>query len=242
MVIAYINVKKLGGTSLSDEEVRELPNSILKAERILLQTLFFDLHTLHPYSHVVNKWKALFQKCVYLPEPTKEELQQLTLNFVNDHYRTDLCLQYRPDIIAHAAIFLATVHLDVKPEIKQTSRSNVQPSWIDLLETPADDNTVKDICMQLLNVLDMGSASRSDQQKAYKLTRERLEDPVTFARHHSSPNAVASGTPNAVSSGYQDDLKVTIPPPPPPNPPQQTINEEEPLSKRQKTTIDENAT
>jgi serine/threonine protein kinase len=116
VVIAYINVKKLGGTSLSEEEVRELPNSILKAERILLQTLFFDLHTLHPYSHVVNKWKALFQKCVYIPEQTKDELQQVTVNFVNDSYRTNLCLQYRVDLIAHAAIFLATLHLDVKPE------------------------------------------------------------------------------------------------------------------------------
>ena len=237
VVNAYITVKKLGNSStINEEEIRDLPNSILKAERVLLQTLFFDLHTLHPYSHLVNKWKALFQKCVYIPEQTKDELQQVTVNFVNDSYRTNLCLQYRVDLIAHAAIFLATLHLDVKPEIKQSSRTHVQPSWIDLLETPADEDILKDICGQLLDVIIRGSAGRIEQLQAYQLTSARLSDTMV-ARCHSSPNAVASGTPTTVSSGYQDELKVIPPPPPPPPPPQQKeINEEEPLSKKQKTT------
>jgi hypothetical protein len=112
---------------------------------------------------LVNKWKALFQKCVYIPEQTKDELQQVTVNFVNDSYRTNLCLQYRADLIAHAAIFLATLHLDVKPEIKQSSRTHVQPSWIDLLETPADEDMLRDICGQLLDVTERIKIGRNEK-------------------------------------------------------------------------------
>lgn len=221
VVNAYVNIKKLGNPSSgpTEDNIKDLPNTILKAERVLLQTLYFDLHTLHPYSHVVNKWKALFQKCVYIPDQTKEDLQQTTLNFVNDSYRTNLCLQFRPDLIAHASIYLAALHLDVKPEVKQSSRTHVQPSWIDLLETPADEDTLRDICIQLLDVVFIGIANKPDQINAYKLTRARLLDAAT--RYHNSPNAIASGLTPSTSSGNQDDIKPILPPPPPPPPPSQ---------------------
>lgn len=237
VVNAYINIKKLGKAALSEEEIRDLPNTILKAERILLQTLFFDLHTLHPYSHIVNKWKALFQKCVYIPDQTKEDLQQTTFFIVNDSYRTNLCLQFRPDLIAHAAIYLSTLHMDVKPEVKQNARTHVQPSWIDLLETPADEDTIREICIQLLDVIDVGCAGRNDQLEAYKSTRARLLDDVT--RCHSSPNAIAGLTPTTTSASYVD-LKpaVSLQPqsniPPPPPPPPAAAMEDFPAAKRQK--------
>ena len=256
VVSAYIAIKKLGNptSAPTDEEARELPNTILSAERLLLQTLYFDLHTLHPYSHVYSKWKALFQKCASVPEQTKDDLMQTTLNLVNDSYRTDLCLQYRPDLIAHAAIYLATLHLDVKPEVKQTSRTHVQPNWIDLIETPADEDTLRDICNQLLDVMDRAAAGRSDGRTDYKLTRARLLDEA--ARCHSSPNAIASGqTPNTVS-GYQEEVKKKFPPPPPPPstssavqkqmnipppPPSLPVHDDVQATKRQKINNDEYA-
>lgn len=58
-------------------------------------------------------------------------------------YRTTLCLQYSASHIALGAIFLAAVHLDIKPLNSNKSRNAVELSWFKLLESDIDEDSLK---------------------------------------------------------------------------------------------------
>ncbi|XP_044468831.1 cyclin-T1-3-like [Mangifera indica] len=85
------------------EQQKEL---ILLGERLLLSTLDFDLHALHPYKPLVEAIKKF--------KVAQNALAQVAWNFVNDGLRTSLCLQFRPHHVAAGAIFLAAKFLKVK--------------------------------------------------------------------------------------------------------------------------------
>eukprot|EP01124_Arcella_intermedia_P020889 TRINITY_DN2848_c0_g2_i2.p1 TRINITY_DN2848_c0_g2~~TRINITY_DN2848_c0_g2_i2.p1 ORF type:complete len:736 (+),score=141.52 TRINITY_DN2848_c0_g2_i2:221-2428(+) len=77
------------------EEIRE---KILLSERIVLQTISFDFTVEHPYKFLLE----------YIRKIDGKELAQSAWNFVNDSMRTMMCLQYKPQVIACAAIYLAS--------------------------------------------------------------------------------------------------------------------------------------
>ena len=58
-------------------------------------------------------------------------------------FRTTLCLQYTSSQIAMAAIFLATIQLNVKPLNPSKFRNSVEHSWFELLEPDIDDDILK---------------------------------------------------------------------------------------------------
>ena len=64
-----------------------MPNKILLAERILLQTLCFDLQLVHPYRACLDKIRDKLKP--YIPDECRKEFHQLTINFVNDRYITN---------------------------------------------------------------------------------------------------------------------------------------------------------
>jgi len=85
---------KLDSPKYEDEREK-----ILLAERLVLQTIAFDFIVEHPYKFLLDYVKRV---------NGGQELAQSAWNFVNDSLRTMLCLQYRPQIIACAAIYLAS--------------------------------------------------------------------------------------------------------------------------------------
>jgi len=80
------------------EEYLLLREQVLLHEFLLLQTLAFDLTIEHPY-------KTLLIFIKYLK--ADKELAQFAWNFVNDSLRTTVCLQFPPNVIALACIYLA---------------------------------------------------------------------------------------------------------------------------------------
>jgi cyclin T len=100
---------------ISPEEMNTLREEVLVAERVLLQTLAFDLTVEHPYKYLLQYVKTI---------EGDRELAQTAWNFVNDSLRTTLCLQFRPPLIASAAIYLASKFLRV-----QLTKSGEKPWW-----------------------------------------------------------------------------------------------------------------
>ncbi|PIK54754.1 putative cyclin-K [Apostichopus japonicus] len=75
---------------------------IMTYERILLQTIKFDLQVEHPYSYLLKYAKTF--------KGDKEKIQklvQMAWTFVNDSLCTTLCLQWEPHITAVAFLYLA---------------------------------------------------------------------------------------------------------------------------------------
>ena len=70
------------------------------AERLLLRELGFTLHVENPY-------KFLSSFVSFLQLQSDQELVQLAWGYLNDSLRTDLCVRYKPEVIASGSIFLA---------------------------------------------------------------------------------------------------------------------------------------
>eukprot|EP00597_Dinobryon_sp_UTEXLB2267_P006808 CAMPEP_0170096614 /NCGR_PEP_ID=MMETSP0019_2-20121128/28703_1 /TAXON_ID=98059 /ORGANISM="Dinobryon sp., Strain UTEXLB2267" /LENGTH=454 /DNA_ID=CAMNT_0010318663 /DNA_START=199 /DNA_END=1563 /DNA_ORIENTATION=+ len=164
IVHAYYLLSQTSNPSESD--VRELNKTVLICERILLQTLNFDLNILHPYSICIGKIKELRNN--FVDTSTREMMMQTCFNFVNDSYRTPVCLLYTPTHIALSAFFLATIQLSLKPTSSSSNRfsntSNSTQSWFELLKNDIDEDTLKDICMMIAaEYKDNDKKVRSDQ-------------------------------------------------------------------------------
>ncbi|XP_063931467.1 cyclin-K-like isoform X2 [Zophobas morio] len=82
----------------TDDEYFRKREILLRNERILLQTISFDLTVEHPYRYLLSYVKAL---------SGDRYLAQTAWNYVNDSLRTTLCLQRPPQVISCAAIALA---------------------------------------------------------------------------------------------------------------------------------------
>jgi hypothetical protein len=87
----------------SDMFTEESVKDIMIYERILLQTIKFDLQVDHPYGYLVKYAKSLKGN-----QEQIRSLVQMAWAFINDSYCTTLCLQWEPEIIAIALMYLTS--------------------------------------------------------------------------------------------------------------------------------------
>ncbi|KNC82244.1 hypothetical protein SARC_05471 [Sphaeroforma arctica JP610] len=80
-------------------EFKNLKDQVLKCERLLLQTISFDLAVEHAYKYLLQYVKDI---------KGDRSLAQTAWNFVNDSLRTTLGLRYKPQVIACAGILLSS--------------------------------------------------------------------------------------------------------------------------------------
>lgn len=103
---------------LSQDAMNARQQTILRNERVVLNTLSFDVSVEHPHKYVDR-----FVKLVTTGQPREyRELLQASWNISNDCLSTDLCLKYHPRLIAASAVSLAvkllrsrSVYVSVKP-------------------------------------------------------------------------------------------------------------------------------
>ena len=76
--------------------------NVLTMERILLQTINFDLQIDHPYKYLLQYAKSLKGDHDIL-----QKMVQMAWTFINDSLCTTICLQWEPEIVAIALMFLA---------------------------------------------------------------------------------------------------------------------------------------
>ncbi|KAG8192900.1 hypothetical protein JTE90_025609 [Oedothorax gibbosus] len=157
---------------------------VMTLERILLQTIKFDLQVDHPYGHLLKYAKSLKGDKVKL-----QNMVQMAWTFINDSLCTTLCLQFEPEVIAIALMYLAgkLSKFEVVDWVGRTSRHS---HWWDMFVEGMSIELLEDICHQ---VLDLYSAPTSntphDSPPATPLTKStrKVSQPPSPVETTTSP-------------------------------------------------------
>ncbi|VDD82064.1 unnamed protein product [Mesocestoides corti] len=111
-------------------------------ERVLLKTIKFDLQVSHPYTFLLQYAKRLKGDSEKI-----KEIVQMAWSFINDSLETTLCLQWEPEIVACAVLYLAT-------------RMKTWPCW---WECFVEGMSVEDICHKILDIYSDGSKGSANE-------------------------------------------------------------------------------
>eukprot|EP01103_Thecamoeba_quadrilineata_P016332 TRINITY_DN5433_c0_g1_i2.p1 TRINITY_DN5433_c0_g1~~TRINITY_DN5433_c0_g1_i2.p1 ORF type:complete len:438 (+),score=36.17 TRINITY_DN5433_c0_g1_i2:80-1393(+) len=90
---------RFSGIKITEKGLKESKELVLDYEFEMLQALTFDLVIEHPYTFIIKYARAL---------KVPQTLLQTSWNFINDSLSTTLCLYYTPQLVASAAIYLAS--------------------------------------------------------------------------------------------------------------------------------------
>ncbi|KAM6461405.1 cyclin-K isoform 2-T5 [Liasis olivaceus] len=122
---------------------------VMVLERILLQTIKFDLQVEHPYQFLLKYAKQL--------KGDKNKIQklvQMAWTFVNDSLCTTLSLQWEPEIIAVAVMYLAGRLC--KFEIQEWTSKPMYRRWWEQFVQDVPVDVLEDICHQILDLYSQG--------------------------------------------------------------------------------------
>jgi len=140
-------------------EFWQLRDKILTHELIVLQTIAFDMTIEHPYKYLLMYVKQIHGN---------RNLAQVAWNFVNDSLRTTLCLQFKPQLIASAAIYLASKFL------KYQLPEGPKPWW-EVFNAKIED--LEEISNQILDLYESpGSLSQSANAESKQELRDKFPD------------------------------------------------------------------
>lgn len=165
-------------------ECKEWHDKVIIAERILLHTLGFELLLHHPYGHCISVIRE-FKR--HIPEDRMKDVRQFAYNFINDSFRSTLCLQYSHQEIAVAAVFLALLTLELTPVLpmKRGLQSDThEQTWLDLVLVSISEAALRDICHQIVEVYEL---KHIHEPASLNLTTMRQSMGVVFSE---SPEAV----------------------------------------------------
>jgi len=160
------------------QEFWQLREQILTHELVVLQTIAFDLRVEHPYTYLLSYVKGI---------QGNRQLAQVAWNFVNDGLRTALFLQFKPQLIASAAIYLASKFLKYQlPEGKKP--------WWEVFDAKIED--LEEISNQILDLYE-SSPSMEAIKSSSTLTKlgALKDDDLNVHSIHTSPAAHAQPPP-----------------------------------------------
>nr|CAG4644121.1 EOG090X09KD [Lepidurus arcticus] len=129
---------------------------VMTMERILLQTIQFDLQVEHPYRYLI-----LYAKCLRGDKVKLQKMVQMAWTFVNDSLCTTLCLQWEPEIIGIALIYLA----GKLSKFEVQDWKDKQPRhlrWWDAFVEDITLDILEDTCHQVLDLYSQSQTSRPD--------------------------------------------------------------------------------
>ncbi|XP_072164190.1 uncharacterized protein [Diadema setosum] len=175
---------------------------IMTHERILLQTIKFDLQVEHPYSYLLK-----YAKTFKGDKDKIQKLVQMAWTFVNDSLCTTLCLQWEPYIVAVGFLYLAG-RLS-KSDLMDWSGKSTKVKWWEQLNEDVSLDIMEEICHKLLDLYAAG------QQKGTPHTPSKAV--VKRSKPKSAPEGEGShGEPSAKAIKHDHPREKQRPPPPPP--------------------------
>ena len=98
----------------------------------------------HPYRYLIEYAKCLKGTGVKL----RDDVVQMAWNFVNDSLGTTLCLQWEPEIIAVAMIYLACKISNFNV-VDWKGRTSEHQKWWDMFVKDMSKQILDDICHQV---------------------------------------------------------------------------------------------
>ncbi|KAL3874457.1 hypothetical protein ACJMK2_037468 [Sinanodonta woodiana] len=162
---------------------------VMTLERILLQTIKFDLQVEHPYSYLLK-----FAKGIKADKEKVQKLVQMAWTFINDSLCTTLSLQWEPEIIAVSMMYLGTRlnKLDVTDWTGRIPGSK-QKWW----ETFIEDLSVElmeDICHQVLDLYSSQQSKTKDESPPPPPPPS--QKPASYSPANQGPKRSAPSTPS----------------------------------------------
>jgi len=137
---------------------------VLDHERELLRTIAFNLAVDHPYKYLLASVKSV---------GGSKELAHFAWNFINDSLKTNLCLQYRPQVIGVAVLDLTGKAM----KTKLPGPPAQEKWWYEAAPYHATPAQVEDVSDQLLSLYE-GFTQLKQTTAASKLSvGERMEAP-----------------------------------------------------------------
>ncbi|RZF36303.1 hypothetical protein LSTR_LSTR006808 [Laodelphax striatellus] len=186
---------------------------VMTLERILLQTIKFDLQVDHPYGFLLK-----YAKCLKGDKTKLHKMVQMAWTFVNDSLCTTLCLQWEPEIIAVALMYLAG-KLSKFEVVDWVGRTSKHLRWWDMFIEDVTMDLLEDICHQVLDLYSQPQSSqapdsppmtRAPPKKELPLPPGPVILPTTPVGMPLAPGAMLSQTPVKPSSSKVLDPKVLM--------------------------------
>ncbi|KAJ9582475.1 hypothetical protein L9F63_003168, partial [Diploptera punctata] len=164
---------------------------VMTLERILLQTIKFDLQVEHPYSYLLK-----YAKCLKGDKTKLQKMVQMAWTFVNDSLCTTLSLQWEPEVIAVALMYLAG-KLSKFEVVDWTGRTPKHFRWWDMFVEDVTMDLLEDICHQVLDLYSQPQTSTSPDSpplvpstRSPAIKKERISQPVSPVLHMSPAPSV----------------------------------------------------
>lgn len=202
------DIIKMARSMLTDQKFESFGDDpkeeVMTLERILLQTIKFDLQVEHPYSFLVK-----YAKCLKGDKAKLQKMVQMAWNFVNDSLSTTVCLQWEPEIIAVALIHLAS-KLSKFTVSKWEGQTQKHLRWWDMFVGDVTMEILEDICHQ---VLDLYQQPNTGLDSPPQLPPSKSSPPTKRAKisetpYKSSPIPVVSTAQASVAKTSTIDEKL----------------------------------
>ncbi|XP_039306056.1 cyclin-K isoform X2 [Solenopsis invicta] len=159
---------------------------VLTLERILLQTIKFDLQVEHPYSYLLK-----YAKCLKGDKNKLQKMVQMAWTFVNDSLCTTLSLQWEPEIIAVALMYLAG-KLSKFEVVDWVGRQPKHLRWWDMFVEDVTMDLLEDICHQVLDLYSQANNTKPPDSPpmipSSEVCRERSIIATTTESASNTPN------------------------------------------------------
>ncbi|CAH1723829.1 unnamed protein product [Aphis gossypii] len=179
-----------------DQNYVQKKTQVIKAERRVLKELGFCVHVKHPHKLIVMYLQALgFEK--------HQSIMQMSWNYMNDSLQTDVFVQFYPETIACACIYLSARKLRI-PLPKS-------PAWYSLFNSNETD--IQDICRKILKLYLRPKVITEDlekrveeSKKEYDQAKEKAKEAIahsvvqTEVITHKPSNGITSAIPRNISS------------------------------------------
>ena len=151
---------------------------IMALERVLLQTIKFDLQIDHPHDFIVSFVKSLN---VAENDQKVQNMVQVAWNLANDSLCTSVCLQWESEIVAIAVIYLA-LKLNRVGIKNWHNRQSKHKKWWDQFVEDLDTADVEEICHQILDGVtppDKESKASSNVSPVLRTPQTSRKSPIT---------------------------------------------------------------
>ncbi|KAL4238977.1 hypothetical protein ACF0H5_003681 [Mactra antiquata] len=125
---------------------------VMTLERILLQTIKFDLQTEHPYAYLLKFAKLVKGNCSTADKEKVQKLVQMAWTFINDSLCTTLCLQWEPEIIAASLMYLGTKLNKFEITDWTGKVPGTKQNWFESIVPDLTVELMEDVCHQVLDL------------------------------------------------------------------------------------------
>ncbi|KPM08758.1 cyclin-K-like protein [Sarcoptes scabiei] len=154
---------------------------VLTLERIVLQTIRFDLQVEHPYKYLI-----IYAKCFKGNRDHIQEVLQVAWTFTNDSLCTTICLQWEPEIVAIAMIFLAS-KIRFYEITDWEGRLPHQKHWWDIYAKNLSVEILEDVCHQVLDLYSKPSEESQNRSPLPLTSPQQQQTPSSSSIMTNSP-------------------------------------------------------